>query len=105
MPQAMGITARPRKRRLVSWYTRFDVRASAAEKARIATVCQTVMSATHRRSCHTTNAGPRPGSASGFVPAPWSRVATASLIALQPVVRRQTAVTTMVPTARITYWR
>ncbi len=105
MPHAIGITARPRKRTLVSLKTLRPVAASRAEKARIAADCQTVMNATHSRTCQRMNAGPTPRSAKGSNPRPCRCSRTAPVMPDQPMRDRQAAVTISVPAASSTYWR
>ena len=105
IPQAMGMTARPRKSTLVSVKTLRPVAASRAEKALIAVDCQTVMNATQSSTCQRMNAGPTPRSAKGSTPRPCMCSRTAPVIADQPMRDRHAAVTIRVPAASRTYWR
>ena len=101
MPQTMGMIARPRNRKPVRVNIFFPTAASFVEKVRIATDCQTVMSAIQRRTCHRMK--PRPRSSIGFHPRPPMWPSTAPTIPLQPTCRRQARVTITVPAARKTY--
>ena len=75
--------------------------ASFVEKVRIATDCQTVISAIQSRICHRMK--PTPRSSIGLKPWPPMWPSTALTMPPQPTSRRQATVTITVPAARKTY--